>query len=65
MDVARVEFNLSKIKSKDFYNTFDESTPVDFTLNILEVNYASASMIGGLRRAAMYGSLVELHKAGF
>ena len=64
MDVARVEFNLSKIKSKDFYNTFDESTPVDFTLNILEVKHASMSEIGGLRRAPMYRSLVELHKAG-
>lgn len=65
MDVARVEFNLSKIKSKDFYDTFDESTPVDFTLNILEVKHVSMSEIGGLRRAAMYRSLVELRKAGF
>lgn len=65
MDVARIEFNLSKIKSKDFYNTFDESTPVDFTLNILEVEHASMSLVGGLRRAPMYRSLVELHKAGF
>lgn len=65
MDVAKVEFNLSKIKSKDFYNTFDESTPVDFTLNILEVKHVGMSEMGGLRRAAMYRSLVELHKAGF
>lgn len=64
MDVARIEFNLTKIKSKDFYETFDESTPVDFTLNILEVKHASMSEIVGLRRASMYRSLVELHKAG-
>lgn len=65
MDVARVEFNLNKIKSKDFYSAFDESTPIDFTLNILEVKHASMSEIGGLRRAAMYRSLVEINKSGF